>query len=59
MVHDNENAHCHTLIFRIGYNGCPKKPATPQAAYPEFEEVDLPDDDELDDLPEAGDKDIK
>ena len=39
--------------------GCPKKPATPQAAYPEFEEVDLPDDDELDDLPEAGDKDIK
>ena len=37
--------------------GCPKKPATPQAAYPEFEEVDLPDDDELDDLPEAGDED--
>ena len=39
--------------------GCPKKSVAPQAVYPEPVEVDLPDDDELDDLPEAGDKDIK
>ena len=47
------------LFLGLVMMGCPKKPATPQAVYPEPVEVDLPDDDELDDLPEAGDKDIK
>ena len=47
------------LLASVLLMGCPKKSTTTLPVYPEPVEIDLPDDDELDDLPEAGDKDIK